>query len=139
MYGMFAVRVIEDAVASASVDATAPLPQGHTTYSWRVDDAAARSGVERVPQGHTLYSWTPPGGTVPSSSTCPPEREVNRTLAAIVDQLSEVEEGQHELAFYSGNPRVHISRGRVHLYTRRRAGPAPVHGRQDGGWAHTGR
>ena len=129
MYGMFAVRVIEDLAGVAPVDVpparpnvlAGPLPQGHTAFSWGCGDgvAACDAAAQRVPQGHTVFSWEAPWGNSSEVAETVPESDVSEALGEIVDLLSLVEEGQREFEFYSGNPRVQISRGCVHLYTRR--------------------
>jgi hypothetical protein len=55
MYGVFAVRVIEDDSSGGgepgSAQAVRP-PPGHTDYSW-----AAPADSSRIPAGHTAFSW----------------------------------------------------------------------------------
>ena len=52
MYGVFAVRLVEDGSDQPESSAER-TPPGHTEYSWQ-----APAGVSRIPPGHTAFSWT---------------------------------------------------------------------------------
>jgi hypothetical protein len=84
MFGMFAVRVIEEPEEPQPAEAAA-VPCGHTAFSWHTAPGAG------VPAGHTPFSWALPSERASDLSTparqhqlSTPEREVNGLVGNVL-------------------------------------------------------